>query len=227
METPSDSPGPDAGRKMARHIVRVAVMAALCLGQSAPASGETRPATAALPVGSAGPVEPRLLWQIGEFDNNFLDLIPSTGHFARTMPFPAEVILRPGTDSPAVVWPAIHPAPMDDWAGSKRHPFTVLFDLPDEPRGTFVLKMDLLGIHAWFPPIIEVELNGQRGSIVLPKTQTDYGVVYDSARGREHIVEVEIAAGAFVRRAQPVGHHRRQRGLDRVRRPELGERPRR
>ncbi len=75
------------------------------------------------------------VWQIGQFDNNYEELaIPhNSGGYLAT--FPNDVTFRPGKDDASKSWPFIHPGPVDGWGGARTHPFTVVFDLPEQPRG--------------------------------------------------------------------------------------------
>jgi hypothetical protein len=80
-----------------------------------------------------------VVWKIGQFDNNFEEFAFAHNGPAYTQTLPQDVTFRVGTDDPTKAWPSIHPAPKDNWAGSKVHPFTIILDIPSEPSGTYML----------------------------------------------------------------------------------------
>lgn len=78
--------------------------------------------------------EPKVVWQIGELDGSGDELaVARSGPEAYTRAFPNDVTFEVGTDAPSRDWPSIQPGPSDAWAGSKTHPFTIVFAIPDKP----------------------------------------------------------------------------------------------
>jgi hypothetical protein len=59
---------------------------------------------------------------------------------------------------------------MDAWAGSRAHSFTITFDLPGEPAGTYLLLVALCRSHYAFPPTLAIEVGGEKcGELVTEK----------------------------------------------------------
>jgi mono/diheme cytochrome c family protein len=70
----------------------------------------------------------------------------------------APVVFTAGQSSPAD-WPYIHPSTYDTWAGSKLHPFTVRFTLPEKPAAPLHLVIGQL--NAWRDPHFVIAVNGK------------------------------------------------------------------
>ena len=49
-----------------------------------------------------------------------------------------------GRSNAAKDWPGYQPGSANGSAGYRPHPFTILFDMPEVPRGIYVLKVALL-----------------------------------------------------------------------------------
>lgn len=64
----------------------------------------------------------------------------------------------------------MHPGVRDRWGGFRNHDFTILFDLPSKPEGTFYLTVAFTKVHFLIPPKYIVNLNGQTGTWVLKAT---------------------------------------------------------
>lgn len=60
-------------------------------------------------------------------------------------------------------WPYVHPGPDEKWAGSRLHPFRILFTLAaTPPSGTAELVVEALDSRAWGPQTLAMSLNGAR-----------------------------------------------------------------
>jgi alpha-mannosidase len=67
-----------------------------------------------------------------------------------------------GQGDPKKGWSRFHPGPADPGSGQRVHPFTVLFDLGDTPRGVFFLTIDVMFYEPLIPQYV-VEINGSKG----------------------------------------------------------------
>ena len=140
--------------------------------------------------------EETVVWQIGQFDNNYEEFaIP---HDFRAYPgaFPQDVTFRVGADDPPKAWPFIQPGPDDYWAGARTHVSTIIFDLTAQPRGTFTLLIDLVDTHHGGPPSCEITLNNRRGQFHLPRGAGDDSLA-DAAKGKEHVLKLSLPAAFF------------------------------
>ncbi|MBI4586686.1 MAG: hypothetical protein HY717_21955 [Planctomycetes bacterium] len=104
-----------------------------------------------------------VVWEIGKLDDSPREFaLGEREEYSRFQAkFPEEVRFAAGKDSPSS-FPYIHPGPKDQWAGAKAHAFTLTFDLPADPSGTYVLLVDLCRSHYEFPPALELEANGEK-----------------------------------------------------------------
>lgn len=144
----------------------------------------------------ASGAQERTIWQIGEFDNSYEEFAIPHDFRAYWGAFSNDVTFRPGKDDPAKAWPFIHPGPVDNWAGNRVHPFAVLFDLADEPKGLFTLHIDLVDTHGGAPPEYEVTVNGKSGRFGLPRGAGD-GSLGDASKGKEHVINLPLPASFF------------------------------
>ena len=67
---------------------------------------------------------PNLLWQIGQPDGDASEFALAPGNWRD---FKKDALFLVGQSDPKVDWPYVHPGPDDDWAGRRRHTFTILF----------------------------------------------------------------------------------------------------
>lgn len=100
-----------------------------------------------------------LLWKLGEPDGDYREfaLAGRYGEYLRF--FPKDVQFRVGQSKPGEHWCYIHPGPVDAWAGSRRHPFRILFHLDEVPQGVCRLTLRLVNTHYAVPPMLEVRVN--------------------------------------------------------------------
>ena len=95
-------------------------------------------------------VETKTLWHIGVKDGNNAEfaLAPKGyGQFAESGFF---IVGQSDTKS---AWPYVHPGPIDAWAGSRPHTFTVLFGVERSvPEGTCRLVLDVIDTYHVLPP---------------------------------------------------------------------------
>ena len=67
------------------------------------------------------------------------------------------------TADPRSGWPYIQPGPQDDWAGSRDHPATFRFTLPEAPSGDLTFTAWLLDTSNLHQGYLRVDLNGTEG----------------------------------------------------------------
>ncbi len=126
------------------------------------------------------------VWQIGIFNH-------SSHEFNRQAPVgkPNYNPVYTVGKSAAKDWPAGQPGSENKAEGLRPHPFTVLFDLPSEPKGTYTLTISAL-LYDPRVPYLEVSINGTKGAFYFPRklsyyATADYGSSIDSG-GEVHIV---------------------------------------
>ncbi|HEY5909669.1 MAG TPA: polysaccharide lyase family protein [Verrucomicrobiae bacterium] len=116
--------------------------------------------------------EPTRVWQIGAIDGRPAEFALGEKEEYSVFPkqFPEGVAFVVGRSDPARHFPYIHPGPMDVWAGSRAHAFTIAFDLPGEPAGTYLLLVALCRSHYAYPPTLAIEVGGEKcGDVVTER----------------------------------------------------------
>ena len=98
------------------------------------------------------------LWHIGKRDNSAAEFAQEWFSHGPRRP----VIYRVGISQPSRDWPAVQPSDYDPVGGYHDVPFTVLFRLNKEPRGTYVLRVHTF-FNCLYYPDLEVEINGHKG----------------------------------------------------------------
>ncbi|MBN2513050.1 MAG: hypothetical protein JXB18_08950, partial [Sedimentisphaerales bacterium] len=103
------------------------------------------------------------LWQIGKADRNYSEFSIAGNYAAYPGTFPGDVDYTIGTDSPESDWSYIQPSTSDGWAGAVQHPFLIRFDC-DAWKSYVLYKLDirLAASHNQSPPVMTIDLNGQR-----------------------------------------------------------------
>lgn len=147
----------------------------------------------------AGAAE-RVVWQIGQFDNNFAELAIAGNYPSYLAKFPKDVDFTVNRDTPSKSWPFIHPGPADLWARvnpgqAKPHQFTIHFDLPEQPKGIFTLTIDMVTTHEGQPPTYSIAINGQSGQFDLPVGSEQ--AITDASKGKEYVLSVPLPAYAL------------------------------
>ena len=103
------------------------------------------------------------VWQVGTFDESSQEFNAGGIDYSNPAQDPVFSI---GKSDPAKDWYAYQPGSANGSAGFRPHPFTVKFDLSNEPKGVFSLKVGLLTYSARLPRL-QVEVNGHRGLFYL------------------------------------------------------------
>lgn len=132
------------------------------------------------------------LWQIGTPDGNNAEFALAPRGYAS---YAADGFFVAGQSDPRRDWPYVHPGPDDNWAGSRRHAFVVLFGLARVPAaGDCALRVALIDTHAANPPPLRIEINGTAFEKGLPRGGGDASVFGDPAKGRKHAFDVAFPA---------------------------------
>jgi len=140
---------------------------------------------------------PEVVWQIGTADHSYAEFAIAGKYPAFPRTFgdrPVEFV--PGKNRPERDWPFIHPGPVDLWAGQRVHPFRIRFPLDRTPRGTWTLRIDLVDVHARFPPALVVKIGRRSGRFVLEPGAGDASLT-DPRRGRPQRLEAVLPASFF------------------------------
>jgi hypothetical protein len=106
----------------------------------------------------------KTVWQVGKFNHS-----PSEFNTGKQGPplfgsrYPAgELLYIVGKSIPDVDWPAYQEGAATGRPGTRPHPYTIQFDLPEVPQGVYTLKAGLLSETARVARL-QVEINGHTG----------------------------------------------------------------
>jgi alpha-mannosidase len=142
--------------------------------------------------GDDGPLH--ALWTIGVADGRTQGLaLAPDDHRRFAGEFANDALFVIGTSTPAADWPYVQPGPVDTWAGSRPHVFSIIFGLEmTGDEGPCRLDIDLADTHSRFPPELEILCNDHFvARHATPPGDSDRSIVGEG--GRPHHLEVEIA----------------------------------
>jgi hypothetical protein len=139
-------------------------------------------------VALAPAAEPGWLWQIGTADKDNREFALAPGNFAKYQDDGFFVI---GQSDPKRDWPYVHPGPVDHWAGSREHTFTIAFAVKAAPpQGDCRLRLDLVDTQRAAPPRLAIHVNGKAFERALPPGAGDESVNGRPAAGKSHRLEL-------------------------------------
>lgn len=109
------------------------------------------------------------VWEIGQFDQ-------SSGEFHHRVHFSNpndNPIFTVGKSDPSKDWPAEQPGSANADAGARPHPYTIVFNLANTPRGTYRLVVSVVLIRPRVPNL-QVEINGRSGLFYFDRKVSYY-----------------------------------------------------
>ncbi len=112
--------------------------------------------------------EGELVWQIGTRDQSYVEFQHTSDLSAWPRLHPQDVTVAIGAGDPAKAFPALHPGPVDAWAGQKQHPVRITFEMDRVPKAIHVLRIDLADTQESHAPRLRVAVNGEATETKLP-----------------------------------------------------------
>ena len=91
-----------------------------------------------------------VVWQIGQPDRAYGEFAVAANWGAFADQFNEPPVFVVGEDDPAKDWPFIHPGPVDQWAGARRHSFEIQFNLSEPMKPYYELQLKLV----WLAPLV-------------------------------------------------------------------------
>ncbi|MBM4030432.1 MAG: hypothetical protein FJ291_01445 [Planctomycetes bacterium] len=144
------------------------------------------------------------VWQIGKPDRSYAEFALARDYQSFPKRFGAKpLVFEVGKSDAAKDWPWIHPGPSDAWAGHRVYPFKIRFELADEPKGLFTLRIELANTHYGQPPTYSVAVGDHSGQFRLPIGGTDASLT-DPAAGKPHKIEIPLPPGILRKGANEV-----------------------
>ena len=143
-------------------------------------------------------------WQVGACDNDYAEF-GIAGRFQKyAEEFLDGVTFEIGKGNPAEDWPFIHPGPDDLWAGRRDHPHEIVFHLDRRPDNPFLIRIDLVDVHATFPSTLRVRVNEAVGSYDLGRGVSDLSLTRADS-GSEQVVEMYVTESSLRKGRNVVG----------------------
>lgn len=131
-----------------------------------------------------------LLWQIGKPDHNNAEFALAPDGWVQ---FKGDALFIVGKSDPKRDWPFIHPGPVDSWAASRTHTFTIMFGAKEPTAsGSCKLEVDLVDTHSKAPPMLNIEVNGRSFERQMPAGGSDATLQGDLSAGKPYHFEVEF-----------------------------------
>jgi alpha-mannosidase len=94
----------------------------------------------------------RTVWQIGKPDHDYAEFACAGDYRAYARQFGDKpVVFEVGRSDPARDWPFVQPGPSDSWSPAGGKPRAIRFTLPEQPRGVYRLRIDLLDVQPGSP----------------------------------------------------------------------------
>ena len=135
------------------------------------------------------------LWQIGKADNDTAEFAHAPKNYTA---YREPAFFIPGVSDPKRDWPYVQPGTIDGgWAPGTPQTYDVLFGLKAVPAGECRLVIDFTDTHSTDPPKLLVTVNDRSWEYQTPKGAGDASVFGEPAKGREHVIEVTVPAGAL------------------------------
>ena len=133
------------------------------------------------------------LWTVGKADAQNTEFAHAPKDYLRVQQDGFFVV---GRSESSRDWPYLQPGPGDEWAGSRRHAFTILFGLRTAAAGQRChLVIDLLDTHSISPPRLRVVVNGKSFERALPPGGGDESLSGDLSKARKHSWDVGFDSG--------------------------------
>ena len=135
-----------------------------------------------------------IVFQIGAADGDYHEFAIAGDHAAYSRQFSNDVSFVVGQSEPKEAWPYIIPGPGDAWAGNKEHPFRITFQAPTNISGYYRLVIDFVSTHPSNPPLLAIDINGEKVEHKLPNGSSDDALGNPKA-GKHYTLRQLIPAG--------------------------------
>ena len=137
------------------------------------------------------------VWQIGKPDHSYAEFAVAGNYQAYAAKFGRKtIIFEVGRSEAGRDWPFIQPGPTDAWANNRGRPWTIRFNLAEEPRGVFTLRIEFADVHQSSPPRFAVTIAGRTGSFQLAPGGGDASLS-NPRLGKPQKLELALPANFF------------------------------
>ncbi len=146
----------------------------------------------------------QVVWQIGKPDHSYAEFAFAADYQAYAKTQGARpVVFQVGRSSAGRDWPFLQPGPVDHWAPARGRPWTIRFNLADEPRGLFTLRIAFADVHKDSPPLYAVSIAGTTGTFQLAPGGGDASLG-NPRHGKPQQLDLPLPAGLLKRGANEI-----------------------
>jgi len=139
----------------------------------------------------------RIVWQIGKPDRDYSEFAFAGDYRECARHFGARpIVFEVGRSDAGRDWPFIQPGPNDGWSAAPGKPWTIRFTLPDEPRGTYTLRIELADAQGGSPPRYVVAVGGRIGAFQLTRGAGDVSLTNPRA-GKPQKIQLTLPPRFF------------------------------
>ena len=135
-----------------------------------------------------------IIWQIGQNDNNYSEFALARNHSAYPQTFPTGVHFEIGKSDPAKDWCYIQPGAVDVWPGPGERPSEIVFNMENEPKGTYVLMVDFVDIQTAYGASLQILVNNSSQMYDLSPGANEQSLSIPE-KGVEQILRAYVPAG--------------------------------
>ncbi len=136
------------------------------------------------------------LWEIGQPDGKNAEFALAPGNYSK---FRQDGFFVIGQSDPKRDWPYAQPGPVDSWAGSRAHTFSIVFGIKGTipASGNCKLVLDLVDAQQARPPRLRIDLNGKEATHQLAGGGGDESIKGQPEKGKRQHVEIVLPAAAL------------------------------
>ena len=139
----------------------------------------------------------QVVWQIGKPDHDYSEFACAGNYGACAKQFgDRPVVFEIGRSDPARDWPFIQPGSNDSWSPARGKPWTIRFQLPEEPRGAYWLRIEFTDVQQAMPPRYVVTVGNRMGAFQLAPGGGDQSLT-NPRMGKPQKIELALPAGLF------------------------------
>ena len=138
----------------------------------------------------------QVVWQIGTPDHNYAEFACAGDYSASAKKFTQPIVFEVGRNNPARDWPFIQPGPLDGWSPLAGKPWTIRFNLPEQPRGVYRLRIEFADVQQMLPPRYVIALGSRTGQFQLSPGGGDASLTNPRA-GKPQKLELTLPAEFF------------------------------
>ena len=139
----------------------------------------------------------QVVWQIGKPDYDYAEFACAGNYEAYAKQFgDRPVVFEIGRSDPVRDWPFLQPGSNDGWSPARGKPWTIRFQLSQEPRGAYWLRIEFTDVNRAMPPRYVVTVGNRTGAFQLAPGGGDQSLTNPRV-GKPQKIELALPAEFF------------------------------